>query len=155
MQPYITRTYMMKGEQQKVLHKGTNDKVNAFITLLYPLDKIKFNTTGKTRNSSDFINHLRNIKSYVIKRGIKRFILVIDNASFHVNKKTRQYVERQSRWLTVLYLPKKAPFLNLVETKVNRNLKKDICANYCYETEADLICSVRKYLRRKGCWPRI
>jgi transposase len=146
---------MMKGEQHKVLHKGTNDKVNAFITLLYPLDKIKFNTTGKTRNSDDFINYLRNIKRYVIKRGIKRFILVIDNASFHLSKKTRQYVERQSRWLTVLYLPKKAPFLNLVETKVNRNLKKDVCANYCYETESDLICSVRRYLRRKGCWPRI
>ncbi len=42
----------MKGEQQKIFHKGTNDKVNAFITLLYPLNKIKFNT-GKTRNSSD------------------------------------------------------------------------------------------------------
>jgi hypothetical protein len=58
---------MMKGEQQKVLHKGTNDKVNAFITLLYPLDKIKFNTTEKTRNSDDFINHLKSIKRYVIK----------------------------------------------------------------------------------------
>jgi transposase len=155
MQPYITRTYMKRGEQQKVLHKGTNDKVNVFITLLYPLDKIRFNMTGKTRNSGDFINHLRNIKRYVIKRGIKRFILVIDNASFHVSKKTRQYVERQSKWLIVLYLPKKAPFLNPVETKVNRNLKKDICANYCYETEEDLICSVRRYLRRNGCWPRI
>ena len=152
---HITRTYMKRGEQQKVLHKGTNDKVNAFITLLYPLDKIKFNTTGKTRNSNDFINDLRNIKRYVIKRGIKRFILVIDNASFHVSKKTRQYAERQSKWLTVLYLPKKAPFLNPVETKVNRNLKKDICATYCYETEEDLINSVRRYLRRKGCWPRI
>jgi transposase len=155
MQPYITRTYMKRGEQQKVLHNGTNDRVNAFITLLYPLDKIKFNMTGKTRYSSDFINHLRNIKRYVIKRNVKRFILVIDNASFHVSKKTRQHVERQSRWLTVLYLPKKAPFLNPVETKANRNLKKDICANYCYETEEDLICSVRRYPRRKGCWPRI
>jgi hypothetical protein len=49
IQPYITRTYMMKErEQQKVLHKGTNDKVNAFITLLYPLNKIEFNT-GKDK----------------------------------------------------------------------------------------------------------
>jgi transposase len=144
----------MKGEQQKIVHKGTNNKVNAFITLLYPQNKIKSNT-GKTRNSTDFINHLRNIKRYVIKRGIKRFILVIDNASFHVSKKTRQYVERQSKWLTVVYLPKRAPFLNPVETKVNRNLKKDICANYCYDTEEDLLCYVRKYLRRSGCWPKI
>jgi hypothetical protein len=39
---YITRTYMMKGrEQQKILHKDTNnDKVYAFITLLYPLNKL-------------------------------------------------------------------------------------------------------------------
>ena len=124
---------MMKGKQQKVLHKGTNDKVNAFITLLYPYNGIKFNTS-RTRNSDDFINHIKNIKRYVLKRSIKRFILVIDNASFHVSKKTRQYVERQSGWLTVVYLPKKAPFLNPVETRVNRNLKKDICANYCYET---------------------
>ena len=144
----------MKGEQKEIIHKGTKEKVNAFITLLYPYNGIKFNTS-KTRNSKDFINHLKNIKRYVLKRGIKRFILVIDNASFHVSKKTRQYVERQSKWLTVLYLPKKAPFLNLVETKVNRNLKKDICANCCYETGDDLMCYVRKYLRGKGCWPRI
>ncbi len=144
----------MKGKQQKVLHKGTNDKVNAFITLLYPYNGIKFNTS-RTRNSDDFINHIKNIKRYVLKRSIKRFILVIDNASFHVSKKTRQYVERQSGWLTVVYLPKKAPFLNPVETKVNRNLKKDICANYVYETEENLLCSVRKYLRSTGCWPKI
>jgi hypothetical protein len=146
---------MMKGEQQEILHKGTKEKVNAFITLLYPYNNgIKFNTS-KTRNSNDFINHLRNIGRYVMKRCIRRFILIIDNASFHVSKKTKRYVERQSKWLTVLYLPKRAPYLNLVETKVNRNLKKDICANYCYQTKEDLLCSVRKYLRRKGCWPKI
>jgi transposase len=155
MQPYITRTYMKRGEQQKILHKGTNNKINAFITLLYPQNKIKFNT-GRTRNSSnDFINHLKNIKRYVLKRNVKRFILVMDNASFHVSKKTKRHIERQSEWLTVVYLPKRSPFLNPVETRINRNLKKDICANYCYETEWNLLCSIRKYLRGIGCWPMI
>jgi hypothetical protein len=32
-----TRTYMKRGEQQKILHKGSKKKVNVFITLLYPL----------------------------------------------------------------------------------------------------------------------
>jgi hypothetical protein len=146
---------MMKGEPQKIVHQGTKEKVNALITLLYPYNGIKFNMTGKTRNSRDFINHLKNIKMYVMKRRIKRFILVIDNASFHVSKKSTNYIKNQSEWLSVVYLPKKAPFLNLVETKVNRNLKKDICANYCYETGDDLMCYLRKYLRGKGCWPRI
>ena len=146
---------MRRGEQQKILHKGSNDKVNVFITLLYPLNGIKFNTS-KTRNSSDFIHHLKSIKRYVLKRNIKRFILVIDNASFHVSKKTKQYMERQSEdWLTVLFLPTRAPFLNIVETKVNRNLKKDVCANYNYETEENLLYVVRKYLRKIGSWPKL
>ena len=146
---------MKRGEQQKILHKGSNDKVNVFITLLYSMNGIKF-TTSKTRNSNDFINHLNSIKRYVLKRSIKRFILVIDNASFHVSKKIKQFIERQSEdWLTVLFLPTYAPFLNLVETKVNRNLKKDICANYNYETEDNLLCTVRRYLRCMGSWPKI
>ena len=144
----------MKGEQQKILHKGSNDKVNAFITLLYPLNGIKFNTS-KTRNSNDFINHLNSIKRYVRKRNVKRFIIVIDNASFHVSKKTKQFIERQSYWLTAIFLPTRAPFLNLVETKVNRNLKKDICGNYNYETEENLLCNVRRYLRKIGSWPKL
>ena len=145
---------MKRGEQQSILHSGSKSKVNVFITLLYPLNGIKFNTS-KTRNSNDFIYHLNSIKRYVLKRSIKRFILVIDNASFHVSKKTKQYMERQSEWLTVLFLPTRAPFLNIVETKVNRNLKKDVCANYNYETEDNLLSTVRRYLRSMDSWPKI
>ena len=141
---------MRRGEQQKIRHKGSNDKINVFVTLLYPSNGIKFNTS-KTRNSNDFIHHLNNIKRYVRKRSIKRFRLVIDNASFHVSNKTKQYIEKQSEdWLTVLFLPTHTPFLNIVETKVNRNLKKDVCANYNYETEDNLLCTARKYLRYFG-----
>ena len=155
MQPYITRTYMKRGEQQSILHKGSKNKVNVFITLLYPLNGIKF-TTSRTRNSNDFINHLKSMKRYVLKRSIRIFILMIDNASFHVSKKTKRYMERQSdNWLTVVFLPKRSPFLNPVETKVSRNLKKDVCANYNYETEENLLRYVREYLRKIGSWPRI
>jgi hypothetical protein len=34
-----------------------------------------------------------------------------------------------------------------VETKVNRNLKKDVCANHNYGTEENLTYAVRRYLR--------
>lgn len=55
-------------------------------------------------------------------------------------------------WLTVLFLlyqHGRAPFLNIVETKVkNRNLKKDVSTNYTYETEDNnLLCTVRRFLR--------
>ena len=156
MQPYITNNYMMKGYQQKIFHKGSNAKVNAFITLIYPLNKVKFKIS-KSRTSKDFINHLRSIKHYVKTNKVKRFILVIDNASFHVSRKTERFIEeKQSEdWLTVIFLPKRSPNLNPVETKVNRNLKKDICANHNYRTEENLINAVRKYLRCVGSWPKL
>jgi hypothetical protein len=145
---------MMKGYQQKIFHKGSNAKVNAFITLIYPLNKVKFKIS-KSRISYYFINHLRSIKCYVIKNKVKRFILVIDNASFHISRKTERFIEKQSGWLTVIFLPKRSPNLNPVETRVNRNLKKDICANHNYQTEENLINAVRKYLRCVGSWPKL
>ena len=144
----------MKGEQQKIYHKGSNRKINAFITLLYPSNKIKFKIS-KSRTSTDFIDHLRNIGSYIKKSKIKRFILVTDNASFHVSRQTKQFIENQLDWLTVIFLPKRSPNLNPVETRVNRNLKKDVCANHNYGTEENLIKAVRRYLRCTGSWPKL
>jgi transposase len=154
LQPYITNNYMMKGYQQKIFHKGSNAKVNAFITLIYPSNKIKFKIS-KSRTSYDFIGHLRSIKCYVKTNKVKRFILVTDNASFHISRKTERFIEKQSGWLTVIFLPKRSPNLNPVETRVNRNLKKDICANHNYQTEENLINAVRKYLRCVGSWPKL
>ena len=45
--------------------------------------------------------------------------------TFHVSRKTKQFIENQLHWLTVIFLPKRSPNLNPVETRVNRNLKKD------------------------------
>ena len=54
----------MIGEQENVFHKGSNRKINAFITLLYPSYKVKFKIT-KSRTSTDFIDHLSNIGDYI------------------------------------------------------------------------------------------
>jgi hypothetical protein len=145
---------MMKGEQQKVFHKGSNRKINAFVTLLYPSNKIKFKIS-KSRTSADFINHLRSIGNYIKKNKIKRFILVTDNATFHVSRKTKQFIENQIHWLTVIFLEKRPPNLNPVETRVNGNLKRDVCVNYNYGTEENLINAVRRYLRCRGSWPKL
>ncbi|MGC1932359.1 MAG: hypothetical protein WA667_25590 [Candidatus Nitrosopolaris sp.] len=42
-----------------------------------------------------------------------------------------------------------------VETRVNRNLKKDVCANHNYGLEVNLINAVRRYLRYIGSWPKL
>ena len=86
----------MKGEQQKIFHKGSNRKINAFITLLYPSNKVKFKIS-ESRTGTDFIDHLKNIRNYIKKNKIKRFILITDNASFHVSRKTKQLIEEPIR----------------------------------------------------------
>ena len=49
--------------------------------------------------------------------------------------------------LTVIFLLKRSPNLNPAETRVNRNLKKDVCANHNYGTEENLTNAVTRYLR--------
>ena len=72
-----------------------------------------------------------------------------------ISRKTEQFIENQLHWLTVIFLPKRSPNLNPVETRVNRNLKKDVCANHNYGTEENLTNAVTRYLRCIGCWPKL
>jgi hypothetical protein len=43
------------------------------------------------------------------------------------------YINAQKDWLTVIHLPKKAPYLNPNKRKVNQRIKSDVCANRFYE----------------------
>ena len=66
----------------------------------------------------------------------KRLILIWDHASFHVSKMTNDYINAQKQWLTMIYLPKKAPYLNPNERKVNHQIKShatEIC-NMAYSS---------------------
>jgi hypothetical protein len=58
----------------------------------------------------------------------KRLILLIwDNASFHLSMTVLKYINTQKDWLTIIHLPKKAPYLNPNESKVNERIKPDVC----------------------------
>jgi len=46
---------------------------------------------------------------------------------------SRKYINTQKDWLTIIHLPKKAPYLNPNERKVNQRIKSDACANRFYE----------------------
>ena len=122
-----------------------NDDDNKPITLIVDASGLTITKKG------DYIEQ----KHYVKKNEIKRFILVIDNASFHLSRRTKQFVEKQSNWLTIIFLPKRSPNLNPVKIRVNRNLKKDLRANHNYETKENLIKIVRKYLRSIGSWSEL
>ena len=55
--------------------------------------------------------------------------------------------------LTIIYLPKKSPYLNPNERKVNQLIKSYVCANRFYEHIEDQKTAVSEFLdNRFGRW---
>jgi transposase len=141
----------MLSPRGKVIENGMPLFFRRLAKGVFDIEDLKF----RTHELADFIDHLTNVKRYLKRNRVKRFILVIDNVSFHISRKTKYFLNKQSQWLTVIYLPKRSPNLNPVETKVNRNLKKDIFANHNYQSGENLIVAVTRYLKSIGSWRRL
>lgn len=66
---------------------------------------------------------------------------------------TNDYIKGQKHWLTIIYLPKKAPYLNPNERKVNQHIKSDVCANRFYTNIEEQKDAVSEYLENRfGTW---
>ena len=67
---------------------------------------------------------------------------------------TREYVNAQKEdWLTVIHLPKRAPYLNPNERNVNQRIKSDVCANRFYTSIEEQKDVISEYLdNRFGRW---
>jgi hypothetical protein len=141
----------MLSPRGKVIENGMPRFFRRLAEGVFDIEDLKF----RTHELADFIDHLTNVKRYLKRNRVKRFILVIDNVSFHISRKTKYFLNKQAQWLTVIYLPKRSPNLNPVETKVNRNLKKNIFANHNYQSGENLIVAVTRYLKSIGSWRRL
>jgi DDE superfamily endonuclease len=128
--PCIRKSMSFEGEQQqKIRHIGGRKKFSMYISMLWPEQKLLYDFYDRS-NSTNAIHHLENLKIHVMQNnGWKRIVLVWDNASFHISKMTREYINGQKEdcWLTVIHLPKRAPYLNPNERKVNQRIKSDVC----------------------------
>jgi hypothetical protein len=152
--PCIRKSMSFEGEQHKIEHNGSRKKFSAYISMLWPDQKLMYDFYD-VMNSNNTINHLENLKKYVMKIRWKRLILIWDNASFHISRMVNDYVKAQKDWLTMIHLPKKAPYLNPNERKVNERIKSDVCANRFYENIEDQKATVSEYLdKRFGRWNR-
>jgi hypothetical protein len=118
--PCIRKSMNFEGEQQKIRHNGSRKKFSMYISMLWPEQNLLYYFYDRS-NSVNMINHLENLKMYVKQNSWKRIVLVWDNASYHISRITREYVNAQKEkdWLTVIHLPKRASYLNPNERKVN------------------------------------
>jgi hypothetical protein len=150
--PCIRKSMSFEGEQQKIEHNGSRKKFSAYISMLWPDQKLMYDFYDRM-NSTNTIDYLENLGKYVMNSRWKRLILIWDHASFHVSKMTNDYIKTQKDWLTIIYLPKKAPYLNPNERKVNQQIKSNICANRFYYHIEEQKTAVSEYLDKTfGRW---
>jgi hypothetical protein len=137
-----------EGEQQKIEHNGSRKKFSAYISMLWPDEKLMTYDFYDKMNSINTINYLGNLYVQIMKTGWKRLILVWDNASYHVSQTVLNYINAHKDWLTVIHLPK-TPYLNPNERKVNQRIKSDVCANRFYENIEDQKAAISEYLDKR------
>ena len=113
--PCVRKSMSFEGEQQKIEHNGSRKKevFSAYISMLWPDTKLMYDFYEVMNSTNKHVNHLENLRKYVMKITWKRLILIWDNdASFHLSMTIRKYINTQKDWLTIIHLPKKAPYLN-------------------------------------------
>ena len=127
-------------------------RFSMYISMLWPEENLMYDFYDRS-NSINTINHLENLKIYVKQNDWKRIVLVWDNASYHISNITREYLNSQKDWLTVIHLPKRAPYLNPNERQVNQRIKSDVCANRFYTNIEEQKDAISEYLDNKfGRW---
>ena len=152
--PCIRKSMSFEGEQQKIRHNGSRKRFSMYISMLWPEQNLLYDYYDRS-NSTNTINHLENLRYVMKNNGWKRIVLVWDNASYHISKITREYVNAQKEkdWLAVIHLPKRAPYLNPNERKVNQKIKSDVCANRFYTSIEEQKDAISQYLdKRFGRW---
>ena len=68
------------------------------------------------KKSNQFIDFIERVDSFY-DLNIKRIFLVLDNASIHKSKKTKEALSKHHPRITLVFLPTKSPRLNLIEVR--------------------------------------
>jgi len=71
----------------------------------------------------------------------------MDNASFHLSRTTSLFLQAHPE-IKPFYLPTYAPKLNEVDSRINKQLKKDVSTNHTHNNLNDLKKAARQYLAR-------
>jgi transposase len=143
--PKLWKCWYLKGRQLEIETPGINKRLNVFITLDFASGQL-VHSIHRRRRSREFKYHLSKVMKCAKRKGFKRVILILDNSPVHRSEESRRFLERNRRFLKVFNLPSYSPSLNEVEN-VNRQLKRDVCANFYHEDLGKLSSAVRKYLK--------
>ena len=103
--------------QAKVEHdQKVKGLLNVFGVYDYTNDKMYTRCYKQKKSSSQFIDFINKVDS-LCDPSIKQVFIVLDNASIHRSKKTKEAMKKKHPRIVLVFLPTKAPELNLIEVR--------------------------------------
>jgi hypothetical protein len=109
--------------------------INVFGVYDYTNDKM-YTHCYKQKKSSQFIDFINKVDS-LCSPSIKLVFIVLDNASIHKSKKTREAIKKKPSRIILVFLPTKAPELNLIEVRWMW-MQRMAINNSIFENESDI-----------------
>ena len=143
--PTLWKCWYLRGKQPEVPTPGRNKRINVFITLDFARGELIW-SIHRRRRSREFKYHLRKVMKYAKRTRYRRIVLILDNSPIHRSRETKKFLNRRRDFLKGFGLPKYSPNLNEVE-RINKGLKRDVCANVFYGNLKELEKAVRRYFR--------
>ena len=154
LNPHIAYGWYLRGAPRKVPAAGTNKRRSLYGAVDPRTGRLLVHTV-RERSAEGFIEFLRCVLRAYAGRHVT---LVLDHGSVHTAGMVRAFLEERKKRLTVLWLPKYAPNLNLIE-RVWKYLKRSALANVFHGTAGRLVVAVARAVRafndRKNAMLRI
>jgi transposase len=142
LNPHLAYAWSRRGRQRIIPSPGTNQR-RSLIGAFNPRTGRLLIHTVKKKSAEAFIEFLRSVLRAYPGR---RIYLVLDNGPIHTAKVVEQFLDEVKRRLTVLWMPKYSPNLNLIE-RVWGHLKRSSLANVFHKTVGRLVVAVARAVR--------
>lgn len=136
--PYLAHAWAERGADLRVQAPGQARKV-AILGVLDAITRLALVHTSPTKRSNDFVALLERLdRAYgpIPGQTRKPVVLVLDNGPIHTSKATTKALAARP-WITVDWLPRYAPELNIIEGTW-RDLKRHHLAHQTFRSTDDL-----------------
>lgn len=142
LNPHLAYGWYLRGAPRHVPAAGTNQKRSLFGAFNPRTGRLLVHTV-RHKSAEGFITFLRCVLRAYAGRHV---YLVIDNGPIHTAAGVLAFIEQNRQRLTVLWMPKYSPNLNLIE-RLWGYLKRSALANVFHGTVGRLLVAIARAVR--------
>lgn len=139
LNPHLTRAWFLKGAPRTVPAAGTNQR-RALYGAFNPRSGRLIVHAVSEKSAAGFVTFLRSLLRIYAGRHV---YLVLDHGPIHEAGLTRQFLREHRHRLTILWLPKYSPNLNLIE-RLWGHLKRKALANCFLRTTGCMLVAIHR-----------